>query len=244
MDEVRGATPENAERSTPWWLFDLLHKEFEFTLDACASPENAKCKTWLGRQCDGRFVDGLTAPWMDPDGRRTAVFCNPPYSRGQLRLWLAKAHAERERGATVVLLIPGDRSTKAWQRHVPGEEVRDLSARVDYEVGAGAKFASAVVVLRPREDGLPWTVTPPAPLPRPYLERLAALERRAYRAEAKADALARRVESLKASLTKKRRARGKDEGAVEVRAAADHPDRGDGAAEAGAPGEADRGPEV
>ena len=34
------ATPE---WGTPQWLFDALHRRFHFTLDVCATPENAKC---------------------------------------------------------------------------------------------------------------------------------------------------------------------------------------------------------
>jgi len=29
--------------ATPQWLYDELHKEFNFTLDPCASADNAKC---------------------------------------------------------------------------------------------------------------------------------------------------------------------------------------------------------
>lgn len=30
--------------ATPQWLFDELNAEFNFTLDSCATPENAKCE--------------------------------------------------------------------------------------------------------------------------------------------------------------------------------------------------------
>ena len=56
---------------TPQWLFDALHAEFSFTLDPCASKENAKCVRFFTRDQDGLLQD-----W----GRQT-VFMNPPYGR-------------------------------------------------------------------------------------------------------------------------------------------------------------------
>ena len=56
-------TSEKQDWSTPQWLFDELDNEFHFTLDPCASPDNAKCenyytveddglsKNWGGREC-------------------------------------------------------------------------------------------------------------------------------------------------------------------------------------------------
>lgn len=35
-------TASSDEFGTPRWLFDLLNREFQFTIDACASAEDAK----------------------------------------------------------------------------------------------------------------------------------------------------------------------------------------------------------
>lgn len=43
-------TPEWA---TPQALFDELNAEFNFTLDPCASHENAKCKKYFTKEDDG-----------------------------------------------------------------------------------------------------------------------------------------------------------------------------------------------
>jgi len=59
------------EWHTPKWLFDALNKEFRFSLDAAATPENALVKKFYTKE-----MNGLEKPW--PKGKWT--FCNPPYS--------------------------------------------------------------------------------------------------------------------------------------------------------------------
>lgn len=56
---------------TPPAFFDILDREFGFTVDACAAPHNAKCDRYWTRE-----QDGLAQDWS---GER--VFCNPPYGR-------------------------------------------------------------------------------------------------------------------------------------------------------------------
>lgn len=65
--------------ATPPELYAALDAEFNFTLDACAVPENAKCPDYYTPE-----QDGLTQPWP---GR---VWCNPPYGRDVWR-WIKKA---------------------------------------------------------------------------------------------------------------------------------------------------------
>lgn len=65
--------------ATPPELYAALDAEFNFTLDACAVPENAKCPDYYTPE-----QDGLTQPWP---GR---VWCNPPYGRDVWR-WVKKA---------------------------------------------------------------------------------------------------------------------------------------------------------
>ncbi len=68
---------------TPQEFFDKLNREFDFTLDACATPENAKCINFYSPE-----QDGLSMPW---NGR---VWCNPPYGR-QVGQWVKKAYIYR-----------------------------------------------------------------------------------------------------------------------------------------------------
>jgi phage N-6-adenine-methyltransferase len=94
----------STEWETPQELFNFLNWLFDFTIDVCALPENAKC---------GRFYtpedDGLSLPW---DG---SAWCNPPYGRGT-QDWTAKAEAEFRRNPMcrkIVMLLPA-RTDTGW----------------------------------------------------------------------------------------------------------------------------------
>jgi site-specific DNA-methyltransferase (adenine-specific) len=55
------------EWRTPQAFFDALDREFHFTLDPCATPENAKCRMFFTK-----WENGIDQPWG-----RHRVFCNP-----------------------------------------------------------------------------------------------------------------------------------------------------------------------
>lgn len=76
-------TSNTAEWATPQAFFDELNKEFDFTLDPCATPQNAKCARYFTKE-----IDGLSQSWS---GEK--VFCNPPYGR-DISKWVAKAYSE------------------------------------------------------------------------------------------------------------------------------------------------------
>ena len=80
--------------ATPQEFFAELDQEFNFTLDPCASPENAKCAKYFTVE-----DDGLRQDWAGH-----TVFCNPPYGR-QIGKWVKK-YEESKAGTTVVMLIP------------------------------------------------------------------------------------------------------------------------------------------
>lgn len=86
---------------TPQDFFDNLNREFHFTLDACATRENAKCSRFYTKE-----QDGLAQKW---DG---VVWCNPPYGR-QIGRWVEKAYLSAQTGALVVMLLPA-RTDTAW----------------------------------------------------------------------------------------------------------------------------------
>lgn len=112
----RGAT-ERDNLGTDPALFAKLDERWHFTLDVCATPENAKCERFYTLE-----DDGLVQPWS---GR---VWCNPPYS--QIGVWVTRAWdqwmgtAELIDPELIVMLLPANRPEQVWwQDHV--EPFRD-----------------------------------------------------------------------------------------------------------------------
>jgi len=123
---------------TPQWLFDLLDKEFGFTLDVCALPDNAKCERFFSPE-----TDGLTQKWEG------VCWMNPPYGT-TIKDWMGKAKQEALNGSTVVCLVPARPDTNWWWDNVIEAEVRFIKGRLEF-VGSpsAAPFPSAVIVMRP-----------------------------------------------------------------------------------------------
>lgn len=71
---------QSNEWATPQEFFDDLNNEFNFTLDPCATKENAKCAKFYTKE-----DDGLSKSWDNE-----MVFCNPPYGR-EIGKWVEKA---------------------------------------------------------------------------------------------------------------------------------------------------------
>lgn len=136
---------KSAEWETPQALFDELNDEFHFTLDVCATPENAKCDRYYTKE-----QDGLSQPWY---GR---YWCNPPYGRG-IGKWIEKAHYSTYNGTTTAMLLPARTDTKWFHNYIvaPRHEIRFVRGRLKF---GGAKnsapFPSMVVVFRPKMEML------------------------------------------------------------------------------------------
>jgi phage N-6-adenine-methyltransferase len=134
------------EWGTPAGLFLELDREFRFTLDPCATRENAKCRRFFTKA-----DDGLCQDWA---GER--VFVNPPYGR-HIGDWLAKAHSEASRGALVVCLVHVRTDTRWWHQHVQGkcDEIRFVKGRLKFErpgcASCSSPFPSAILIYRPRK---------------------------------------------------------------------------------------------
>ena len=140
---------DSDEWSTPQAFYDLLNEEFQFTLDPCATAENAKCARFFTKE-----QDGLSQVW---DGE--AAWVNPPYS--QIKAWTEKCVKETlDYGVwscTVVLLIPSRTDTRYWHNWVMrAAEVRFVKGRLRFGGSKNsAPFPSAVAVFRPGHTGNP-----------------------------------------------------------------------------------------
>lgn len=122
---------------TPQWLFDQLNAEFGFTLDVCATPDNAKCERYYTKAEDGLAQDWSGVCWM-----------NPPYGR-EIGRWIEKAYESSLGGVTVVCLLPSRTDTKWWHEYVMRGEVLFLRGRLKFGGSKNsAPFPSAVVVFR------------------------------------------------------------------------------------------------
>lgn len=127
---------------TPQNLFDELNREFGFTMDVCALPENAKCAKFYSPT-----ENGLKQVWSG------MCWCIPPYGR-VIGLWLEKAYRSAQEGATVVCLIPSRTGTRWWQEFVTeAAEIRYLKGRLRFGgCKSSAPFHSAIAVFREAED--------------------------------------------------------------------------------------------
>lgn len=125
--------------STPQYLFDSLNKEFHFTLDPCATKQNAKCNKYYTKD-----DDGLKKNWSGE-----IVFCNPPYGR-QLEKWVEKSFLEsKKKNTKVVMLIPARTDTRWFHDFIynKAKEIRFIRGRIKFgNAKYNAPFPSMVVI--------------------------------------------------------------------------------------------------
>ena len=127
------------EWATPQYLFDSLNKEFEFTLDPCALPSNAKCKRYFTPQDNGLLQD-----W---EGE--TVFCNPPYGKA-IANWVRKCSEESKKPNTIIVgLIPARTDTRYFHDYIYGKakEIRFIKGRLKFGgAKTSAPFPSMIVI--------------------------------------------------------------------------------------------------
>lgn len=125
--------------ATPQDFFDKLNLEFHFTLDPCASAENAKCQKFYTKT-----ENGLLQDW----GGET-VFCNPPYGR-QIAAWVGKCWEEAKKPNTkVVMLIPARTDTKYFHEYIyhKAADIRFIQGRLKFgNAQNSAPFPSMIVI--------------------------------------------------------------------------------------------------
>ena len=110
-----GGTPDNL-------LLEII-EEFGECFDPCPN---------------GFKIDGLTIDWpLDQ-----TIYVNPPYTRGDINLWVAKVHKEWLRGCQIVLLIPSYTDTKYFHDYIYNRaELRFMRGRLKFK-GYGNRSAS------------------------------------------------------------------------------------------------------
>lgn len=139
FSSARTGSAKRDKWQTPPAVFEKLHEEFSFTLDATAEPETALCDHYFTMD-----DDALTQDWSNQ-----IVYCNPPYSK--LKDFAKKAQEEASKGATVVMLVPARTDTKAFHDHLSQGEVRLIRGRLKFlqegKEQDAAPFPSMVCVM-------------------------------------------------------------------------------------------------
>jgi site-specific DNA-methyltransferase (adenine-specific) len=128
---------------TPIEFFSPINEEFNFTLDAAASAENAKVSFFFSEE-----EDGLSQSW----GRHT-VWLNPPYGakKKPISAWVSKAYKESLSGATSVILIPARTNTN-WFHDIclAHAEIRFIRGRPKFgDAKHGLPQPLCLVIFRP-----------------------------------------------------------------------------------------------
>jgi phage N-6-adenine-methyltransferase len=128
------------EWATPADFFAALAGEFDFTLDPCATRQNAKCRHYYTKA-----DNGLVQDWG-----QHVVFCNPPYGR-DIGEWARKCFLAAKSGATVVLLVHARTDTRYFHDWIYGKaELRFVRGRLKFGDGRqSAPFPSLVAIYRP-----------------------------------------------------------------------------------------------
>lgn len=126
------------EWPTPAVVFAALDGVYHFDLDACATPENAKCQRFFTPD-----QDALRQEWTG------SVFLNSPYGR-EIGRWLKKAWESAQQGATVVCLVPARTDTSWFHSYCMKGNIFFIRGRLKFgDAQNSAPFPSAVVVFEP-----------------------------------------------------------------------------------------------
>lgn len=123
---------------TPQDFFDKYAARHAFTLDVCATDNNAKCDLYYTAE-----QNGLACPWTG------VCWMNPPYGR-TIGQWMRKAYESALAGATVVCLVPARTDTAWWHDYAAKGRIEFIRGRLKFGGHTNpAPFPSAVVVFDP-----------------------------------------------------------------------------------------------
>lgn len=164
------------EARTPPELFRKLDERFHFDIDVAANEDNTLCMNFFAtrfqhveRKPHEIYKVPLDYNALELDWSKfkrygtTTFFCNPPYSRGNIPAFTKKAYEESLKGATVVMLLPADTSTKTFHEYcMKASEIIFLHPRVRFlhpetlQPYGSPQFGSMAVVFRNEDfDGSP-----------------------------------------------------------------------------------------
>ena len=147
----------NDEWRTPRDLFERIQRDMgiEFILDPCTTPDNPLGTKFFYTSYD----NGLKQPWGG-----LPTFVNPPYSRGNIDLWVAKCAIEANyrvnptiRNDVVVVALLPLRTAKWFKNWVlpRGRIIRDLYEWRSLDYGdCGIFFLESRVKFIEPETGL------------------------------------------------------------------------------------------
>lgn len=136
---MRNSKPSD-EQATPEAFYNGLNTRYNFILDAAASEHNHKCPRYYG--IGGESPDALEIDWPT-DGW---IWCNPPYSRGQQKLFVEKAEDCAKRGGAVAMLLPADTSTKLFEHLCGLHKIQFIIGRLKFNGAKNSpKFGSMLV---------------------------------------------------------------------------------------------------
>lgn len=121
IGKINNFKSENIVYSTPVKLFKIINEEFNFTLDVCALPENAKCANYFTPETDGLKQDWPGVCWM-----------NPPFNK-ELKKWVIKARDESKKHESIVCCLVPFRGNTVWFKEVCMDaEIRFIIGEVNF----------------------------------------------------------------------------------------------------------------
>ena len=132
---------EKQDHQTPDDFFEVLNKEFEFTIDAAATSENAKCaKFYTPEQNSLSFLWGSSGE---------TVFCNPPYKN--VAEWMKQGYESSVKNSCiVVMLVPSRTDTKWFHDYASRGVIRFVVGRLKFKgTESSAPFPSMLVIFNP-----------------------------------------------------------------------------------------------
>jgi len=129
---------QTGDWTTPQEFFNELNREFNFTLDPCATLENHKCETYFTLEHNG----------LEKDWGGHTVFMNPPYGKETAK-WVEKAYEESKKGSTVVCIIASTTEASYWHDFIIpyATQIRFIRGKLEFDsVSDDTPSIHAVVV--------------------------------------------------------------------------------------------------